>query len=81
MNTCWDIYDKIRIIVKNLEAINQKHWKDRVDCCLYGSTSGEILGDISVALQELLNSKLDMPEQDCNLVQETLTETNTLLTK
>ncbi len=68
-----------RVIEHNLAGINQEHWKNRIDRCLYGSTSSEILGDISVTLQELLNSKLTMPYKDRCLVKETLEETNKLL--
>ena len=74
MTTCWDVYDKVRVVVQKLDMLGHEEWRDRVDGCLFGTTSGEILCNIGVTLEELIGAKLALPEECQRLVQDTRDE-------
>lgn len=79
MATCWDIYDKVRVVVQKLDTLGHEEWRDRVDGCLFGTTSGEIFCNIGVTLKELIGAQRGLRDEDQRLVQEILEEADKLL--
>lgn len=52
-----DFYKTVYELRDDLKAAGQFDWSRRVDDTLYGTTSGEILGDLLVALHQLRGSE------------------------
>ena len=78
MATCWDVYDKVRVVVQKLDTLGHEQWRDRVDGCLFGTTSSEVLCNIAATLEELIGAQLALPDEEQRLVQEILEEAQEL---
>ena len=81
MTTCWDVYDKVRIIVERLDRLGYEEWRGRVDNSLQGTTSSEVLCNVANELEELIRAKLGLPDEDQRLVQEIIREADGLVNR
>ena len=79
MATCWDIYDKVRVVVKTLNTLGHEEWRDRAAGCLFGTTSSDVLCNVATTLEELIGAQLGLPDEVQRLVQETREEADKLL--
>ena len=56
----WSFYDKVRDFQVRLSGLGHAEVADAIDRAMYGSTSGEILGDLGVALRRVADT---LPEE------------------
>ncbi len=68
-DSCWDIYKEAKLVGTQLESLGRLDAAQQIDTAMYGATSGEVLGDLSVAFTALEETEESLPTELIEKIQ------------